>query len=308
MTGMINHIQNMVTQSYGMVTEIPSAYDVNYADAAEVCGYQLLLCKMFEWAGGFSGPGAGTNGTIRTVRKEGLVWLREVRRIVESILEAPVRTEYGKTGHGLGDIPGLLSSYDMFHRICNGGPCFDYLRNVRQETAMRWIRGDRSISMTDVALLLLQEVNRDNRTLERRYSDFCIGVMGKWIDELTKFGRFRNTPYPEALRRLGYLLDDDLFVYLGSREQRRIKVRWTDAYAVDDFTALDTPTLLEYIGFIRTATRRKLYHCDNDDEQYISLWSEYASRPEVNRFAREASAIDIEIRQTMLTEISRYKS
>jgi len=285
--------------NHDMDMTVPSAYDVDYGDAAEVCGYQQLLCKMFEKAGGLSYPDSRTNSAIRHVQKDGQVWLKEVKRLIASILEAPPQ---GKTLPGLGDIPGLLSSYDIFYRICNGSPCFDYLRKVKLKTAMRWLKGDKAITKTDVALLLLQEVHRDNRTLERRYSDFSIGVMGTWIEELTGYGRFRNTPYPEALRRLGYLLNEDLFAYLGSREQRRIKEMWTNSYAVDDFTVLDTTALLEYIGFIRTATRNRFYPCENDDEQYIQLWTEYASRPEVNRFAREATAIDLEIRQTMLVE------
>ncbi len=280
----------------------PLASDVNYDDAADICGYQLLLCKMFEKAGGFSYPGAGTNSTIRFVQKEGQVWLRKARRLIASILEAPMGASHGKTSPCLGDMPELLSSYDLFHRVCNGGPCYDYLRELKLNTAMRWLRGDRSITKTDVTLMLLQEVNRDNRTLDKRYSDFSISVMGAWIEELTGYGRFRDTPYPEALKRLGYLLDNDLFVYLGSREQRQIKEKWTNTYAVEDFTMLDTPSLREYIGFIRTATWHRLYPCENYDEQYIQLWSEYASRPDVNRFAREASAMDLEIRQAMLVE------
>ncbi len=285
-----------------MTFDVVPATDIDYTNADEICGYQLLLCKMFEKAGGFSYRRAGTNSTIRYVQKEGLVWLKEVKRLITSILESPAGVSHEKGSPCLGNMPELLSSYDLFHRICNGGPCFDYLRKVKQATAMRWLKGDKSITKTDVTLMFLQEVDRDIRTIEKRYSDFCLGVMGAWIDELVAYGRFRNTPYPEALRRLRYLLDNDLFIYLGSRKQRQIKEEWTNTYAVNDFTALPTPALLEYIGFILTAIRHRLYPCEDDEERYIRLWTEYASRPEVNRFAREASAIDLEIRQAMPVE------
>lgn len=280
--------------------DLPSALDVNYADAAEICGYQLLLCKIFEKAEGFSYRRVGTNSAIRYVQKEGQIWLKEVRRLIASIFDAPVDASCEKTAPRLGNMPELLSSYDLLHRVCNGSTCYDYLRQLKLKTAMRWLRGDRSISKTDVTLLLLQEVNRDNMTLERRYSDFSIGVMGTWIDELTIYGCFRDTPYPEALKRLSFLLDKDLFAFLGNMKQRQMKEEWTNSYTVDDFTALDTPTLLEYIGFILTATRNGLYPCESDDELYIQLWTEYANRPNVNRFARAASAIDLELRQAIL--------
>lgn len=280
-------------------TLIPSASDIDYSDTAEICGYQLLLCKMFERAGGLSYPRI-ISKELRTIRNEGLIWLKEVKRLFTSILEMPMDTSLKKRTPDLGNIPELLSSYSFFYRICYGGPCFDYLHKVRLKTATKWLNGDKSISETDVVLLLLQEISLDNKMLENRYSDFGTSVMGIWIDELCRYGQFQHTPYAEALKRLRFLLDNDLFAYLGHKKQRQIKTEWTNTYTVDDFTSLDTPTLSEYIGFILIAIRKQFYHCENDDEQYIRLWSEYASRPEINHFAREAFAIDLGIRQEML--------
>lgn len=191
-------------------------------------------------------------------------------------------------------MPDLISAYDFFYRVCTGGPCYDYLREVKLKTVDRWLMGDKTISDTNVVLLLLLETDRDIRTLEKRYSDFAFNVLGEWIDELARYGRFVDTPLVEAYKRLVYMLNDDLFAYLGRKEkQDAAKMAWTKKYVLQDHTGLDTRTLLRYIGFLLTANRRG--YCDNgpEDELYCRLWSEYISRPEVNPFFKQALEIDL---------------
>lgn len=283
---------------------IPRAYGIDYTDVDEVCGYQLLLCKLFEKAGGFLYPPV-TNSEIREIQGEGRIWLREVRDLIASLLEAPVNpAAHDGDRMTLDAIPGLLSSYDFFYRVCNGEPCPGYLREIRLRTADRWLRGDRSISTTDVVIMLLKEVAYDIRTLEKRYTDYSVGVMGKWIDELTRYGRFRDIPLREAYSRLRYLIQDNLFAYLGSRQQDGIKRRWVETYSVPNarvtrigmIDAFDTKTLYEYIGFIRTASGRGYCENPDDDSKYACLWAEYASRPDVHPFHRKAIEIDLESR------------
>jgi len=267
-----------------MIPGIVPATDIDYSNVDEICGYQLLLCRMFEKARGFRYPPV-TNVTIREVRREGRIWLREVRFLISDILNGKQRD--------LASITELIPAYDLFYRVCNGAPCYDYLREVKLRTADRWLRGDKSISNTDVVLLLLSETCRDIRTLEKRYSGYVLGVYGKWIDELVRYGRFIDIPMAEAYKRLIYMLKDDLFAYFGSKEkQDAVKTVWTKEYILDDHTKLDTRTLFRYIGFILTADCRG--YCNSGEEElYCHLWSDYISRPDVNPFFRQAVELDL---------------
>lgn len=296
--------------AYYDITAIPSASDIDYRNADEVCGYQLLLCKIFERAGGFDLP-LKTNATIREVQRQGALWLREVKPLIADILSAPISGKpapvcslsapvEGKieaqpaSRITLSAIPVLLDSYDLLYRVCNGCPCYDYLREVKLKTVNRWLKGDKSISDTDVVLLLLSETDRDIRSLEKRYTDYAFSILGKWIDELTKYGRFINTPLTEAYKRLVYLLNDDLFAYLGRKDkQDTAKVAWTNTYVLQDHTSLDTRTLLRYIGFLLTANICGYYANEPQDELYCRLWTDYIARPDVHPFFRQALSLDL---------------
>lgn len=120
-------------------------------------------------------------------------------------------------------IPKLLDAYDFYYRICNGESANDYIRNIRLKTAGLWAKGDKSISETYLVLEILKEIQRDSRTLDRKYSMFALGVLGDWVKELISYGKFRNIPKAEAYARLQYLIDDDLFAYLGTKEQASAK-------------------------------------------------------------------------------------
>lgn len=145
-----------------MITDIPSARTVDYCDADEICGYQMLLCKMFEKAGGL-GTGRVSDKEIAAIRREGMSWLKEVRGHIDDLFSSTVTPDKEKSRLALGDLPRILGSYDFFYRICHGAPCFGYLRKLRMMAADRYVKGDRSISQVQVALMLLAEIKRDIR-------------------------------------------------------------------------------------------------------------------------------------------------
>lgn len=267
------------------VITVPAATDVDYSSIDEIYGYHMLMCKIFERAGGMDYPPVN-NVTIRACQRQGLIWLREVKLLISDILD-------GKSTVPLAAIPDLASAYDMMHRICNGNPCFDYIRDVRFKTVGRWIHGDRSISQTDVALLLLTEIDRDIRGVDERYTDFALRILDSWIGELIEYGRFIDAPAPEVYSRLTYILKTDLFVFLGSKEREDAAKRaWTKEYAPEWQPAFNARTMLLYIGFLLTANQRGYYTPESEDALYDRLWSEYITRPDVNPYFRQALEID----------------
>lgn len=280
----------MVT--YYDIATIPTAIGIDYRNVDEVCGYQLLLCKIFERSGGFDLP-FKTNAIIREVQCQGALWLKEVRSLIADVLSEPIKTQ-SISSITIASIPDLLSAYDFFYRVCTGNRCYEYLREVKLNTVDRWLRGDKAISDTDVVLLLLSETDRDILTLDKRYSDYAFSVLGEWIDELTRYGRFVSIPSGEAYKRLVYMLKDDLFAYLGRKEkQDAAKTAWTKKYVLQDHTGIDSRTLLRYIGFLLTANQWGFYSNEREDELYCRLWAEYISRPDVNPFFRLALEIDL---------------
>lgn len=51
---------------------IISAADIDYSNIKEICGYQLLMCKIYELEGGLIYP-ARRNSTIREVEAQGRI-------------------------------------------------------------------------------------------------------------------------------------------------------------------------------------------------------------------------------------------
>lgn len=276
------------------INTIPAAADIDYTDVDAIYGYHLLLGKICEMQGGLDCPPVN-NATVREIRKQGQCWLREVKALVGSILSSPI-PQVMPVIPNLGDMPELVHAYDLMYRITNGTPCYEYLRMVKLKTADRWIKGDRSISGTDVALLLLSEVDRDIRSLDSRYSDYALGVLDSWVDDLDRNGRFTDTPLSEAYTRLTYLLRTDLFVYYGDKDsQDKAKLRWVREYILPDHADLDIHTLSRYIPFIITANRKGLFQSGHVDELYCGMWSDYISRPEVHPFFRQALEMDLKV-------------
>ncbi len=74
---------------------------------------------------------------------------------------------------------------------------------------------------------------------------FALGVLGDWVKELISYGEFRNIPKAEAYARLHCIIDDDLFAYLGAKEQVSAKARWISTYTLSEveIDTLDADTL-----------------------------------------------------------------
>lgn len=264
---------------------IPAAADVDYSDVGTICGYAQLLVRLLGIHGGLDSP-AADNAEVREIRRQGVVWLREVKALVESIFAS--RTDSVRVA-GLETVPDLVHVFDMMHRIARGTSCHEYLRSLKIRTADRWAKCDKSISATDVALLLLSEIDRDISGVRQRYVDFALGELVKWVEELAGYGQFRGIPLSEAYARLTYLLDADLSFSLGGKEkQRREKTRWVGKYILEDLSGLDSPAMMKYIAFALTACRCGFYLPAQEDELYSRLWSGYISRPDVNPMFRQA--------------------
>lgn len=274
------------TYSSMMTPDMISANEINYTDADEICGYQQLLCKIFERAGGFELP-RRTNATIREVQAQGLAWLEKVKNIIEEIF-APSKA----SALTLDAIPQLLGSYDFFYRVCHRDTCFDYLHKIRLRAADRWVKGNNSISQTKVALMLRHEFNRDIRTLEQRYIDFSGSVMTSWIDDLERIGQLRNMTPDETYNVLRYLLNENLFAYITDEKS---KIRWIKRYTLSDheLDQSNTKTLWAYIGFDQTVAILTGKSLQEQDAQYAHLLSKLASRRDLHPFYHEAIQIDL---------------
>ncbi len=280
---------------------IPAATCVDYTDKEEICGYQLLLCKIYESEGGLGYP-AVCNPSTREVERQGIVWLREVKTALMEIFSRPLAASESDRHLTLGDIPEVLSSYDFFHRICYGKADSDFVRKMRLMTVDRWLKGDKSISKTAVVIELMREVNRDIRKLDDRYSTYAISTIGDWVKELMRFGKFRGITLEETYQRLGFLIIDNLFAYLGSKDQAAAKARWIERYTLTDseIDALDTPTLRAYIAFTQSAaTLTRMDSFDGMDTQYARLLSKFATQADLNPYERQALHLDLLTRRPL---------
>lgn len=269
--------------------DIPSASSINYHDADEICGYQLLLCKMFEREGGFEYPPV-SNRTTSSIKREGTVWLREVKATIDNILSAPLPGTDNIPS--LGDIPQILGAYDFFYRVCNGFPCDDFIRETVLKSVARYVRGDKSLSQAQVALMLQKEADRDIRTLEKRYLTFSGKVMENWVDSLESTGRISHVSDSDLYDILKYLLFSDLFAFGVRRDS---KLRWIDRYSLsdDELRSLDTKTFWQYIGFDQAAAFVTGKSLEEQDARYVSLFSRLATREDLHSFFKEGLAIDL---------------
>ncbi len=286
----------------------PDAATLDYSDVEEICGWQLLLCKLYEQAGGFDYDHKRTPRIVE-LREQARIWLCHVRPLIDSRLNR-IGDNVDNVDNVENAIPRLLSSYDLLYRICNGAPDFDYIRKARLRLADKWAKGDKSISATEVVLELLKEVNRDNVTLDRRYSMFAISTKGKWIRQFQRFqcppipnpsiskstnSQSTNQPINQFYSRLACIIRDDLSVYLGTRDQHRYKREWINAYTLSDeeIDGLDTPALRSYIVFARSAAYYQRLPLDDIDAQYVRLLTKFSLRPDLHPYCRAALEMDL---------------
>jgi len=294
----------------------PSATSLDYTDVDEICGYQLLLCKLYERAGGFDYDHRRTPRIVE-LRDQARIWLRHVRPLIDSRLNH-IGDNDENAENDYNAVPRLLASYDLLYRICNGTPCFGYLRDIRLKLADRWVKGDRSITQTEIVLELLKEVARDNNTLDKRYSLYALTVKERWIRDLvmhdarftmhnrlrasannSTFNQSSNQPIPfkETYSRLAYLLKEDLFSFLGQRDQHRYKNEWIATYTLTDkeIDGLDTPTLRSYMAFVRNAAYYQRLPFDDIDAEYVHLLTKLVLRPDLHPYCRAALEMELAV-------------
>lgn len=269
--------------------DIPSATAVNYQDADEVCGYQLFLCKIFEREGGLNYPPA-TNRLTAAIKREGKIWLREVKKSVAELFATPITRE--DFGVGLEDIPRILEAYDFFYRICHGAACNDFIGDIVLKSVNRYVKGDKSISQAQVALMLLKEMERNVLTMEDRYLTFSVKEMECWVNDLERTGKIAHVSESDSYDILNYLLFQDLFAFGIKRDG---KLRWIKSYTLSDevLDSLETKTFLRYIKFNQASEFVSGKSLEEKEADYISLFSRIAGREDINPFLKEVLAIDL---------------
>ena len=276
---------------------MPCAADVDYTNVEEICDYQILLSKIFEESGGLVWPQV-VNPIIIEVQRQGAYWLKEVRQIISQVLIRPITADMpSHSTLRLRDIPGILDSYDICHRICKGVPELDYIRDVRLKIVDRWLNGDKDISQTDIVLCILKEADCGGRYLDNRYLTYAYSILGTWVDELIQGGRFPGIPLDEAYARLIYMIKEDLSAYIG-KAQSKVKKIWVKEYSipcglVKTIDSLDTKTLQNYIIFVRYASALGYLADEYLGKNTDHLCSQLESRPDVHPFLREAIRIDL---------------
>ncbi len=271
---------------------ILSASSIDYSNIDEICCYQILMCRIFERETGFASPYV-RNTLICEIQNQGFRWLKKVKDLINDIVSA-------KSGIlDLSVIPKLLCSYDLFYRVCNRKPAYDYIRNVRLKVAARWAKGDKSLPETFFVIDLLREIYRDNKTLDRKYSSFALSVFGGWVKELMCYGTFRNIPLVELYSRLSFIIDNDLLVYLDVTKEAIEKSRWINRHLLsdDELDLLDAETLLSYIDFAQAAF---IYNnmFEENNILHARLFSKLSLCVDLHPLLREAIEIELAEFQT----------
>lgn len=266
------------------------ASDIDYKNADEFCGYQLMLCKTIESVGGFDFS-KHANEEARALMKEGNVWLRNVKQEIEYLFKSPIGQNVAIS---LNDIPAILESYDIMHRLCKGAPCSEYLKEIRFRTVERWLKGDKSISPNRLALELFRETHRELRAIDTRYVVFASEIQDKWLKSLKMRGRLLNMPLSDEYRIIRHLINTELYVYYAN-SQGEVKSKWIKNYALSDekIDALDTETLCAYIAYITTAEGFLNQDKAGLNTSRLRLFSKLAKRPDLHPFKRKAIEFDL---------------
>ncbi|MCM1093918.1 MAG: hypothetical protein NC421_08185 [Lachnospiraceae bacterium] len=218
--------------------DIISADSIDYANAPEVISYQQWLASIYQSEGGFSYP-RPTSPLLRILENEALRWLQSVEESID--------------GYQLADIAAIIPAYDFTYRICHHRPPLRFLKETRLKTINRWLKGDKSITVTTVALMIADQIDIDINSIDRRFALFYFDQLSKWTRELQIHRRFSGIPLSEACNRLCRMLKENLSANLGSR-QDEMKRQWVNDYIVDDVSALDPATLDAYTSLMLTAT------------------------------------------------------
>lgn len=268
---------------------IPSAIEVDFSCISEICGYQHLLCRLHELAGGYDFP-LKNNPAIREIEFQACLWTDKAKELIDCILSG-----IHVTGLTLGDIPRLIVSYAAMHQIAQGFPCVGYIREVTIKLAGLWAKGNRNISETDVVLGLLREANRDIHAIDDRYAKFAYSAIDRWIDLFSKRNQSLKIPFGERYARLTYLLNDNLFAYLGAEGQAKTKRRWIIDHTLSktQLDKLSATDLLQYIYFINAASVSSPGGALISNSEYKKLLTLLLSHSTLDRYTYQAIELDI---------------
>ncbi len=273
----------MLPESY----KIPDVTLLDYSDVEAVCACQHLLCKIYEYEGGLDYPPV-RNYVTRQVILRGKTWLKKVEALINQILEC----EAPKLN--LAIIPKLMESYDFLYRICFGKTRQGYFALIKSRLTAKWLMGNKSISQTEIVVMLLTEIYSGSQSIEMRYVEYALGIMESWIEELTKCGKFTNSTFLEDYQRLTFLLAHDLSAYLGNKYQHDIKKQWINKYSLfeDRLRTLSASELGHYIAFATTAStilEKSINECYFTEIQLTTL---LASHPTIHPYTRQALDLD----------------
>lgn len=222
--------------------DIISADSIDYANASEVIAYQRWLVSVYQSEGGLNYP-QPASPLLRILENEALRWLQSVEAWIE--------------GYRLADITAIIPAYDFTYRICHHRPPLRFLKETRLKAINRWLKGDKSITATTVALMIADQIDIDINSIDRRFALFYFEQLSKWTRELQIHRRFSGIPLSEACNRLCRMLRENLSASLGNR-QDEMKRQWVNDYIVDDISALDPTTLDAYTSLMLTATTLNL--------------------------------------------------
>lgn len=258
---------------------IPRAADVDYSDTEAVYGYYLILCRHFSRVGQIGSSRFGSS-LMRTLKGEANHWLGEVKRQL--------------TVGSLSAIPELLDPYCLIHSVGRGSHDTTFSNRIRVTSVNRWLAGEKTITGTQIVRLLWPLVASDPTGIDRRFSAFCTKSLRSWTNELDNYGRFQGISRSEACQRLTHILSHDLFAYLpGNRvNERTTKLKWADAYRIEDVTALDTKTLKEYMNFSKVHSLLKGQHAEETDAGR-QLIAELSTRPDLHPLYRHALRLSL---------------
>jgi len=266
---------------------IPGAAGIDYSDPVEICAYHHLLRMCLQCKGGLNFTERITP-MLRSLMAEGRIWLKEVRLILCDFLNDNGSKASPLPHCSLGDISDMITAYGFIHRICLGAPPEEFMKSLRLQTVGRWLAGDRTISVTKIAILIHDQITENPRSIDGRYHRFFFYTTGKWVGELMRHGRFHDIPLAEAYLRLRHLLASDLYAFMDRNEEQRAKREWTVNHLIKDPSAYDTPTLMAAITFTDTAASRG-YLLSNP-----TLITELLTRPDLHTFHRQAYRMSIE--------------
>jgi len=271
------------------IRNIPRAVDIDYNDTEEILAYSQLLARLLEWHGGLNTP-RKNSPIVRALDTEGKYWLREVKLLL--------------TDNLLSAIPDLLDAYIFFDSVCRGRRDTGFYKKVRLNVMKRWLRGDETLTETQIMCLLWPMVCSGPRNEDQCYAKYCSDCLDSWIKELRKFGRFNGISDTEAYQRLNYVLNKDLFAFIdgGKEVEKTTKINWAKVYLIEDISSLDTTVLRSYIPFTRTVSDLKQTPFEDCEAEYESLSEELASRPDLHPLYREAIRLGIANRKRLLAD------